>query len=225
MSGSSSRDDAANQLNSELAGYQNQINNINPNVENRFNDYQDQFNAGSFQSTLDRINQSALGAINRRTNEAVSRGQANTAARLASQGITGGSILNSGVQQAADSANEGGFEATQQQGANYLGRYYDMMNQLNANKFRNTSAAQGADQQNYSNLMAKYGLKSGAYGQQMSNLGNLSDKTWLDDTLGVVNTAANLGGSIMGIPGVMPKATPGGGVPRFDEYMSGKGYK
>ncbi len=98
-----------------------------------------------------------------------------TAARLASEGVTGGSILNNSIATNANNVNKNKYSALSSLLTNNTNQNVGAMNQSNTNQFE------------------KYGLL-------MNNLGNFSNSNGWDAVFQGLNAAGNLGkgvGSIM----------------------------
>jgi hypothetical protein len=128
--------------------------------------------------------------VNRTAEGQINAGQQDTAARMASQGITGGSVLNSQVGANRNNVNKSRFNAIQGLKSNNVNANLSAMGMENQNQFQNTNAAQGVDMNNLMAKFRKYGMVGDVYGQKQSNLGNLSDTTLLDDGLAILNTAS-----------------------------------
>ena len=177
--GESNRDTAANQMNTTLG-------NLNTSVTNRFDKMNPEFGYDAMSKKMNEAYGYGENAINTNANEDIASSNASTAARLASQGITGGSILNDSVSGNANNINKQRFSSLQDLFGKRAQSDVGIMDTANNNIFRNTQSAQNVDFGNMSNMFQKYGL-------QMGNIGNLDSTTGLDDAFGVLNTGANIG--------------------------------
>lgn len=138
-------------------------------------------------SALDALNEQGMQDINRNAQEDVFGAQRGMAARLASQGITGGSIANQALSQQTSPIYRSKYNALQGLKTARLGQEQGLMNEEN---------------------QRKYGLMAGKYNALASLLGGrsqaaqgLDDTTWFDDVLGSLTTAGNLamgGGALFG---------------------------
>jgi len=94
-----------------------------------------QFGAPDFTRQLDSILNTQTQGLNRQANTARTQGQSDIASRLASQGISGGSLFNNQVAQQGNQTNKSLFDALQQLGQGRLGQQMNVMNQANQNGF------------------------------------------------------------------------------------------
>lgn len=189
--GQSSRDEQAEKLNNELSY-------ANFNVDNRFANYRSPYSVNDMRVSLNDVFGRERGIINDQANSDIAAMQQGTASRLASQGITSGSIYNNAISQAANNVNKNRYSALSQLGVGRLNQETGLMQYGNQDQFRNTSAAQQADFQNMGNRMNQYGMR-------MNNLQNLDSTTWLDDVLSGLNAGANLFGAYNGYKGNQAK--------------------
>lgn len=202
---------AATTLQGDLRGYTSDIKGLNVNVNNPFANYKTPFGYSDISSELKKLYGISLNEVDTTANDAIKGVQQDTAARMASQGITGGSLLNSQVNAGANGINKNRLASKTSLLKNQASNNLSAMDMENRNKFQNTSAKGNFDLANIQNLFQKYGLLGGAYGQQQSNLSNLDSTTWLDDLLAVANTGANLFSAINGGSDNAAKMMVGGG--------------
>lgn len=190
--GESNRDEEARKLQGELGGWQNELRGTDFSANNRFNNYKTPFGYKDMSAQLKQLTDLGIQDVNRTAEGQISAGQQDTAARMASQGITGGSVLNNQVGANRNNVNKSRFNAIQGLKSNNVNANLGAMNMENQNDFRNTSAAQNVDLENLMAKFRKYGMIGGVYGQKQGNLQNISDDTWLTDALSILNTGAGL---------------------------------
>ena len=178
MGGQTEQNKAASGLQEKYGNLFNDISGQDFKTKNLFEDYKTPFDFKNFTKQLDELYNTGAGEINRTTAEDVSAAGRNTAERLASQGITGGSILNSAVDSSKNPILKNKMSALDQLRQQKSSGYMTAMGQENQNKFAETSASQSVFSDNMMNLFRKYGLLSGNLGQQENNIGNLQGTTW-----------------------------------------------
>lgn len=179
--GESNRNSAANQLNKELQSQ-------NFTVNNRFDNYHNPFGYNNAMSEFEKLYKTGISDINDNSMNDLAQANQGTVARLASQGITGGSILNNAITQNTTDAGRNRVSAISRLTQNRLSQGANLMQDENNNAFRANAMAQNVDQQNMGNRMNQFGMR-------MNNLQNLDDTTWLDDLLATINTGANIFGA------------------------------
>jgi hypothetical protein len=160
-----------------------------------FNNYKTPFGFNEMSDVLNKTFDLNSESINRTADSGINKAQRDTAERLASQGNTGGSVLNTAVNASANPINISRFNTLQDLATSREGRNINLMDRANQNQFQNTSAKLQA-------LLSKYGLLSGNLGQQQGNISNLNDKTFWDDLLSGLNAGANITSAVAGIPGI-----------------------
>ena len=192
MAGSSDRSSAAQSVDSQLSDLYGKINGQDFQANNRFNNYTPMFGYRDMSKTLDNLYNSQAGALRASAGQDIQQSNKSLASRLASQGITGGSILNDQLESSAGNIRNSNYNALQQLGLGRQQQEAGLMNQSNQDQFRTTQAAQSVDLDNMRNLLSKYGLMNSASATRSGNLQNMDDTTWLDDVLGVVNAGAGV---------------------------------
>ena len=195
--GPTDQETAAKDLYGEVGG-------INPNVENRWNNYQNPYGFGDISKKVNDTFGGYEDIINRSTAEQISKQQSGAASSLASRGITDGSVLTDTQSGIASDINKGKANALSELGSKKAGMLSSLMEYFNNMKMKQTGAASDVDFGNMDNLFKKYGLKGNA-------MEGLDDSGWFDDALGILNTA---GGLMPGIGSLLPKgggAASGGG--------------
>lgn len=212
MGGSSNRDEEAGKLQSLLKGYYKDIGNQDFQGDNTWEKYETPFDYKGMKSETDKAYDIGESKINRGANSAIQTGQQDTAARMASQGITGGSVLNAGTSAVANDVNKSRFNSLQDILSSRAGTNVNLMNLENQNKFGVNSANQAQINQRKQQLMAKYGLLGNASGQMMGNIGNLDDTTLWNDIFSGLNAVSGF------VPLLNPAKTVtnifgGGGTP------------
>lgn len=189
MGGQTPQEKAASELQNKYGDLFNKISGQDFQTKNLFENYKTPFDFGNFTKQLDELYNTGVGEVNRSANEDMTQAASNTAERLASQGINGGSIANSAIDSSKNPILKNKMSALDQLRKNKQSGYIGAMESDNRNNFMNTSASQDVFSQNMMNLFRKYGMMDQNLGGQQSNLGNLQDTNWFDDALGVINTA------------------------------------
>lgn len=180
----------------------NDINNQDFSTQNLFSDYKTPFGFNDFTKQLDELFNNQTNQINQSAASDTSMAGKDTAERLASQGITGGSLYNNTVSNSSIPINKNKYNALSQLTNSKAGAYMGAMNAENANKFATTGANQNVLNDNTMNLFRKYGLLGGNLNSQQSNLGNLKNTNWFDDVLAGINTATNVADAATGGKGL-----------------------
>lgn len=198
MGGESARSKEAGNLQTLLQGYYKDIGNQDFQGKNTWEGYKPSFDYKGMSAETNKAYDLGESKINRTANSAIQTGQGDTAARMASQGITGGSVLNSQVGKVANDVNKNRFNSLSDISASRAGTNVNLMNLENQNRFGINAANQNQINQQKQQLMAKYGLLGNASGQMMGNIGNLDDTTTWDDIFAGINTAANVIGAFTG---------------------------
>jgi hypothetical protein len=134
------------------------------------------FGAGDFNSSLDKLLNLNTQKLKTGAADATSTVGQNTAARMASQGITGGSLLNSQVQRGQTDIAKSFESALQDLLGGRAGQQIGVMQNANQNELQSKTAQTNA-------LMSLLGLQGQAAGQAES-------QTWLSDLFSGVNAAA-----------------------------------
>lgn len=189
MGGESERSKSAGQLQTLLQGYYKDIGKQDFQGKNTWEGYKTPYDYKSMSAETNKAYDIGENKINRGADSAIKMGQQDTAARMASQGITGGSVLNSQTNSVANDVNKSRFNSLQDIISSRAGTNVNLMNIENQNKFGVNSAYQNQINQQKQQLMAKYGLLGNASGQMMGNIGNLDDTTFWDDIFSGLNAA------------------------------------
>jgi len=167
---------------------------------NSFKGYEDEFGYGDMSSQLDKIFNIGKSNVNQGYSSGLADSNRMTAQRQRASGINGGSIAESAMANNADAAGKAKFNALTSLTSNRAGQDVNLMNQSNANKFRNTSAFQGQENQNVMALLQKLGLIGNNIGQQSSIASQQDSSTW-GDTLGqLAGMATQLGAAAIMAP-------------------------
>lgn len=203
--GPSEKDQAATDLNSTLKGYSNQIGGTNTQVKNRYDSLTMPFDYKKTSQEIAKLTDSALNKINRTADEDINVGQADTAASLASQGITGGSMLNNSVGKVRTGVNKNRFNSITDTLDTKSKMNMDAMGNENQFSLAKTAGATQVDIQNIASELQKLGILGNSYGQQGANIGNLDDDTLFDSILEILNTGS-------GFVNPLSKLLKGGGA-------------
>jgi hypothetical protein len=172
----------------------NTIAGTNSNAGNVFANYTPEFSEAQQSGQLDTIYNQGKQDLNQGTAASIAQSQSDAAERLASQGVTRGSLFNKGVTANNNSLYKNKLSALSNLTTNRAAQNIGLMNTANQNQFQVASANQGANQQNMQNLFNKYGLQQSTLDGQQSNLSNLNNDNWFDNTLALANTAAGFFG-------------------------------
>jgi len=224
MGGTSEKAQGATDLQGLLKNYYAQIQGEQgfkaPNVTAN---YETPFDYKSMSGELDKSYKGSIDKINRTAEGQIQQGQGDTAARMASQGITGGSVLNSAVNSNRTDVNKSRFNSLSDLATGRAGQNINLMNLENQNSFQNNQAKQQQYNQEVRNLMSKYGLLSNTTGQMGANVGNLDDTTFWDDLFAGLNTLGPLAGAAATIAtggAAAPLMAVAGSDIRFKENIS-----
>ena len=198
MGSSSDRQDQAEINQQSIDDLLKQIGDINPNVENRFDDYKRPFGYKAKRGNLDRLFKLGREDIDRTSAEAITNRTKGTTGRLASQGITGGSILEEAVKRGQKDIYKNKFNAIRDLETNKEAQNIGLMNQENKDRFNITGAASNIDLKNMFSLFRKYGLLGNTQQLSLQNIGNYSNSNVWDDIFQGVNAGANIYGAFKG---------------------------
>lgn len=210
--GEGKRTEEAGILNQELSQLEQSLSkNVNPDYQNRWEGWSPEFNYQKMSKLIDEITQGNIGEVNRQTNLGIQRGQSDLGERMASEGVASSSIAESGQQRIREGANRNRGTLLQQLYGQGLQGKLGAMSEANKYDVIGTQGAQGVDMQRFQDLLAKYGMRSGLKGQRVGNLQNMSDDTWLDDLMAVLNVGGNIGGAVAGAGGAGAGAAVAGG--------------
>jgi len=138
----------------------NKVSNLDPTIENRFDNYEDEFSYEDQSSFLDEIFGNYEGEINRSAKEDIADFGKGTTSRLASQGITGGSPLNEIISGGTTEINKNKLNALGQLKTSKAKGKLGLMGNANDRKFATTGAASNVDMQNFFNELKQLGLLS-----------------------------------------------------------------
>lgn len=170
---------------------------MDPNVNNRFDNYENQFSYEDIAKNLNDLFGSAENNIQRNAAEDVGQTKQSVLSTLASKGLTSGSQLTDALGSASADVNKTKYNALGQLGtakANSMGNLMETFNKL---KLQTTEKAQNVDLANVSNLLSKAGL-IGNYDQawsasdlQNKKYGNTQPNT-MDDIMNGVQAAMQI---------------------------------
>jgi hypothetical protein len=175
----------------------NKLYNANPDVTNRFNNYQNPFSYSDMSGNLNDIFNSQTNNLNQQTSSDIAQQQGNAAGSLASQGITGGSLLTDTQTGIASKLNKNKYNALAAIGQNRAQGTMNLQNLFNQNQLQTTQLAQGVDEQNFGNQMQQANSLSGFLNQR-EQLG--MEQQQMPNTLSDIFSGLKLGGQIASIP-------------------------
>ena len=188
--GPSEKDQAATSLNNTLKGYSNRVGGTNTQVKNRYDSLEMPFDYKNTSQEIAKLTNSALEKINRTADEDINLGQSDVAESMASQGVTGGSMLNSNVNKVRTGVNKNRFGAITDTLDRSTGLNMDAMKDENQFSLAKTAGASQIDIQNIAAELQRLGILGNSYGAQAANIGNLDDDTLFDTILETLNTAS-----------------------------------
>lgn len=198
MGGSSEKEKSASELQNLLKSYYSDIKGQAFQADNNFANYKTPFDYGRSSAELDKLNTQQIADVNRTAGSDINKVGQDTTGALASQGITGGSVLNDAVNKGRTGVLKNKYETISDITKNRTGQNLNLMQQENENEFRNTSADQNQKNIAIQQLLSKYGLLSNTSGQMQTNTSNLNDDTFWDDIFSGLNA---LSGFVPLIPG------------------------
>lgn len=162
-----------------------EIGNVNADIPNLFENYQDPNSTNSILGSLDKFTDKAVGNVRKGVASDINRSGSRVGSRLAGRGITGGAILEDTLAGSENRIRKGGKDTIEGLYENRLGQTAGVLERGNDRAFRATSADQSTRFAKLRALFEKLGLKQGA-------IGGLDDDTFFDDLLAVGNTVGNL---------------------------------
>jgi hypothetical protein len=130
-------------------------------VANRFDNYTPDFEYGDMSGVLGKLFNSQSNLLTKKAGDTIQRGQRDTASRMASQGITGGSVYNNAINKTSDTVGDSFASALEELGIGRMEKETELMNTANQNKFQATQAAQNVDLQNFMNMLNKWNAMNG----------------------------------------------------------------
>lgn len=177
-----------------------QLGAIDPTAENLFGNYSDPFGYDQMNSVLDKLYQSQQNVLTKNSANTIQRGQKDVASRLASQGITGGSVYNNQINKVTDNVGNSFADALEKLGIDRMGQNIGLMNTANQNKFRSTSANQNVLMQNIMNALRKNQDQQQAVNSwEQMDMQRDAQPNWLDDIfagLGMAGSVASGAGAL-----------------------------
>jgi hypothetical protein len=147
---------------------------------NNLSNYKTPYSYADKINSLNKYYQSATNDLNTQANEDIALSNKNTAGRLASQGVTGGGLLNSAVASGANNITKNKFSALSQLKTAQAGQNASAMSESNQDSLNEYMAA-----------LKKYGAIQGS-------IAGLNDDTWLDDVLSGVSAVTSPLSSVLG---------------------------
>ncbi len=168
---------------------------LDPNVTNRFENFNLPFNYSSSSNVLDEILGKQKESLGNITNTNLAKAKRGTASRLLSGGVMpGSSAYEDAISASGEDILGENYNALSQLGIGRMSQSIPLMQQENANKFAVTNAAQNVDLQNLMNQFRKMGMLSGQVNdwEQMDLARDQQPGTW-DDLMALWNTNMELG--------------------------------
>lgn len=170
---------------------------LNADSGNAFENYDESFNYNKASGILDRIVGKQKEGINRDFTNNLASARANKYKQLASRGITGGSMLDSQLNDVTDTFANARTDAISNLDTARLGQEPGLMEMESNVNYRNTAAKQQAQSQRIQNILQKLGLMSET-GVNEGNLQNQEGSAW-DDLFGAIGSIANIASAVAGI--------------------------
>ena len=195
-------------------GSEYQVSQISPTIKNRFDNYEDPFSYEDQKAFMDQIFGGYEDQINKQAAEDTADLQHVTASRMASRGITGGSIVDDTMSGIGTDVAKSKYNALSNLKTGKAKGLLGLMDTANKSKFATTGMASNVDFQNFANELQKLGLLSDInFKQQYLDLQKENQPGWLEDLFSGISDIASL------IPGLgdlglldflKPKASGGG---------------
>lgn len=161
-----------------------EIGKINSNVNNRFDNFKFESSTKDILNAVNTAFNSQINDVNANTKQNIATAKSGIGKSLRSRGLTSGSMFDEIVGAAGNDAMTQGAGIISQLRSAKLGAVPGILQSGNQNQLSLTRLAQGADQQNFNNLLAKFGIKAGA-------VEGLDDSTMFDDILSILTTGSN----------------------------------
>jgi hypothetical protein len=144
----------------------NQLSQMNTQVQNPWENYQNPFSYGQESQNLNAVYGNERAGINNQSNADIAGQQKNAAQSMASRGITGGSILTDTQKGIANAGNKQKYNALSQLGTNQAQQSLGLQNLFNQNAFNVTQQGVGVNQQNVQNQFQQAGQLQNWLGTQ-----------------------------------------------------------
>jgi hypothetical protein len=182
------------------------INDINANATNRWDTFQDPFGYNQMENNINQLFGQEQAGISRQVGTGLNDARQSNAARLASQGITGGSIQKNAIQGSENQVLGQGFNALQGLGIGRLNTEQGLMNTANQNAQYITGQAQNVDQSNIQNNLSKQNLASNYLNDwEQSDLQRQAQPGVLSD----IFSGLGAGAQLLGLPTGFNKGSGG----------------
>jgi len=192
----SDQQDQAEQLTSEYGDIGQAISQHQSQIKNPFENYKLPFDYESMSKIIDEITQQNLGQVNTQAAGDMSRASTQTTEGLASQGVTGGSILNTAVDKSKNPILKNKYNLTEQLYGQGMQAKQGAMGEENKYNFGATQQKGQFDLANVENDLKKLFGIQGTIDSKSGLLGAYDNTTWMDDVFAGLNT---LSGFIPGI--------------------------
>lgn len=178
--GDSPRDNALSRIAATQRKMYDNLEGLNTTVPNRFDNYSQPFGyeelLKNHTDSYDQQRRLLKGELGNQAAQA----RTGVSQRLASQGITGGSIFNQAVSQADTQSKRQSLNALNSLGIAQAEGKTDLQKYANESSLRNVSQQQATDFQNVANLLAKYGAQSNILYSMGNTAGQLDNTNWGD---------------------------------------------
>jgi hypothetical protein len=168
--------------------------------DNLFSDYDNPYNFESIKGLVDQQYTDAAGRLNRETEEDIATQTRGAAARAASQGITGGSILNNSMNQIGYNLNKKKYNALADLDISKTGQLAELQKYFNALNFQKTAAEQAQENAIYGQKLSGANAL-GDYSLNMENFKMMeaNQPSTLEDIMAGVKDAAQIAASIAAV--------------------------
>lgn len=177
------------------AQYKASLENLNnSSVENRFDNYEDPFSYDDQKAFMDEIYGGYEDQINKQAASDTADLQQGSAARMASRGITGGSIVDDTMSGIGTDVAKSKYNALSNLKTGKAKGLLGLMDMTNKSKLATTGMASNVDFQNFANELQKLGLLSDlSFKQQYLDLQKEQSPGWLEDIMSGLGDIASLG--------------------------------
>ena len=140
--------------------------------------------------------------INKTFEKDIARSERNAGERLASQGLSSGSLFNNSIASAGDNARSSRYGAMGDLAMNEASGKVGIMSDINRMDQGDAQFNALAKLRKYNAILDGLNSKLSATGQLNQSASMMDDTNGWDDLLAGLNTVGGLAGTVMGIPGM-----------------------
>lgn len=192
MAGQSDREMAAQEQAGNIKNLYGGIDSSFKGASNRFNNYKPQYSIDDLLASTSKNFTSAEDLLKRNAATDSQNIASDTVARLASQGVTKGSIVGDSINKGQDQVRSRLYDALVKTEIEKNSALTGLKERGNAFNLDVDKLAQGYDPNSIDNIYRQAGIKGNILGLNQANIGNMDDTTWLDDVFAGLNAGANV---------------------------------